>query len=133
MGFGPERVLRRVEGLLKGNARNPMISDADRKIVEELKDRLLTSNGDRIMRVILYGSRASGRANAHSDFDLLVVQAGPVAKREEMVRLRHALGDVPYAVDIWVMSEEEFEETKNVIGGLAYPALKYGLVLHENA
>lgn len=31
------------------------------------------------------------------------------------------------------MSEEEFEETKNVIGGLAYPALKYGLVLHENA
>ncbi len=110
-----------------------MISDTDRKIVEELKDRLLTSNGDRIKRVILYGSRASGRASAHSDFDLLVIQAGPVAKHEEMVRLRHALGDVPYAVDIWVMSEEEFEETKNVIGGLAYPALKYGLVLHENA
>ncbi len=31
------------------------------------------------------------------------------------------------------MSEEEFEETKDVIGGLAYPANKYGLVLHEKS
>lgn len=109
-----------------------MVSDTDRKIAEELKDRLLSHNGDRIKRVILYGSRAIVGAGAHSDFDLLVVEAGPVAKREEMVRLRQALGDVPYAIDLWVMSEEEFEETKDVIGGLAYPAQKYGVVLHEN-
>lgn len=109
-----------------------MITDTDRKIAEELKDRLLTHNGDRITRVILYGSRATGGADPHSDFDLLVVEGGPVAKREEMVRLRQALGDLPYAVDVWVMSEEEFQETKHVIGGLAYPAHKYGLVLHEN-
>ena len=31
------------------------------------------------------------------------------------------------------MGEEEFEETKNVIGGLAYPANKYGTILYENA
>jgi hypothetical protein len=31
------------------------------------------------------------------------------------------------------MGEQEFEETKNVIGGLAYPAHKYGVVLCENA
>ncbi|MFQ5656462.1 MAG: nucleotidyltransferase domain-containing protein [Candidatus Methylomirabilales bacterium] len=109
-----------------------MIADKDRKIAEALKDRLLSHNGDHIKRVILYGSRATGGAGPHSDFDLLVVEAGPVSQREEMVRLRQALGDLPYAVDVWVMSEEEFEETKHVIGGLAYPAHNYGLVLHEN-
>ena len=51
---------------------NPMIIDKDRKIAEELKRQLLTHDGERIRRVILYGSRAQGRATEDSDFDLLV-------------------------------------------------------------
>jgi hypothetical protein len=31
------------------------------------------------------------------------------------------------------MSAERFEETKNIIGGIAYPAHKYGRVLYEAA
>lgn len=108
-----------------------MTAERDRKIAEELKERLLSHDGDRIKRVILYGSRTTGSAGPHSDFDVLVVETGSVAKREEMARLRQALGEFPYSVDVWVMSEEEFEETKGVIGGLAYPAHKYGVVLHE--
>jgi hypothetical protein len=57
----------------------------------------------------------------------------PVSKRDEIRRLRQSLGDLEYLVDVWVMGEEEFEETRNVIGGLAYPAHKYGLVLYENS
>jgi len=57
----------------------------------------------------------------------------PPGKQEEIMRLRLALGSLPCTVDVWVMSEEEFEETKDVIGGLAYPANKYGLVLHEKS
>jgi predicted nucleotidyltransferase len=82
--------------------------------------------------VLLYGSRAQGTATDESDFDLLVVEKDPVAKRDEMARLRQAVTDEHHLVDIWVMGEEEFEETKDVIGGLAYPAHKYGLVLYEN-
>ena len=103
-----------------------------RKIAEELKKRLLASDGTRIQRVLLYGSRARGTVTAESDFDLLVVEKDPVAKREEIERLRQAVTDQHHLVDIWVMGEEEFEETKDVIGGLAYPAHKYGLVLYEN-
>lgn len=109
-----------------------MIPPRDRKVTEELKNRLLGENGPRIKRVILYGSRATGVARPESDFDLLVVETGAVSKREETLRLRRALGDLPYPVDVTVMSEGEFEETKDVIGGLAYPAHKYGIVLHEN-
>lgn len=109
-----------------------MIAERDRKIAEELKDMLLAGNGERIKRLILYGSRAKGNAQAGSDFDFLVVESSPLAKRDELLRLRRALSGIPYSIDVWVMSEEEFEETRNVIGGMAYPAHKYGVVLYEN-
>jgi predicted nucleotidyltransferase len=114
------------------NGANGMMSDKDRKVAEELKKRLLACDGDRIQRVLLYGSRAQGTATEESDFDLLVVEKDPVAKRQEIERLRHAFSDQHCPIDIWVMGEEEFEETKDIIGGLAYPAHKYGVVLYEN-
>ena len=43
------------------------------------------------------------------------------------------LEDLQVPVEVWVMGEQEFEETKNAIGGLAYPAHKYGIVLNEIA
>jgi predicted nucleotidyltransferase len=110
-----------------------MIAKADRGIAVKLKDGFLAHNGARIRRVILYGSRAQGTATPDSDFDFLVVEADPVSKREEMRRLREAVKDLPVPVHVWVMGEVEFEETKSVIGGLAYPAHKYGVVLYENA
>ena len=109
-----------------------MLTNKDRQIADQLKKRLLASDGARIERVFLYGSRAKGTATKESDFDLLVVEKDPVAKREETMRLRQVVSGQPHAVDIWVMGQEEFEETKDVIGGLAYPAHKYGLVLYEN-
>ena len=110
-----------------------MITESDHRTVGELRERLLTQSREQIRCIILYGSRARGTASPDSDFDLLVVEAEPVSKREEMQRLRRAVSDLPYPVDVWVMGEIEFEETKNVIGGLAYPAHKYGVVLYENA
>lgn len=110
-----------------------MIIEKDREIAEELKKRFLASDGKRIRRLILYGSRAEGSATEESDFDFLVIEKDPVSKRDEMRRLRQSLSDLEYLVDVWVMGEEEFEETRNVIGGLAYPAHKYGLVLYENS
>jgi predicted nucleotidyltransferase len=109
-----------------------MITANDQRIAAELQRKLLAQEHTPIRRVILYGSRARGTATPDSDFDLLVIAADPVARWEEMRRLRSAMRDLPYAVDVWVMGETEFEETKNVIGGLAYPAHKYGVILYEN-
>lgn len=109
-----------------------VVTESDRRIAQELKNKLLTYGGRPIRRVILYGSRAHGTASGDSDFDLLVIEADPVQKREEMWRLRGMIDDLPYPVDVWVMGEQEFEETKGVVGGLAYPADKYGWVVYEN-
>ena len=107
------------------------LAAADRRISAELSDRILSARGDQVRKLILYGSRAQGTGTPDSDFDLLVVEADPVAPREERRQLRRLLADLPVPVDVWVMGEQEFEETKGVIGGLAYPAHKYGIVLNE--
>src|SRR5947208_3546629 len=101
----------------------------DREIAKELAEKLREAATHSVKRIILYGSRARGTATPESDYDFLIIEADPVVKREEMRRLRGSLLDVEVPVDVWVMGEEEFEETKGVIGGLAYPAHKYGMVV----
>jgi hypothetical protein len=49
------------------------------------------------------------------------------------LRLRRALRGVGMPLDVIVMRTERFEETENVVGGLAYPANKYGRVICEAA
>jgi len=99
------------------------------EVTEQIRETLMKCASARIRRILLYGSRVTGSAREDSDFDILVIEKGPVDKFEESLRLRKALRELPCSVDVWVMSEEEFEETKNVIGGLAYPANKYGVLL----
>jgi hypothetical protein len=84
---------------------------------------------------VLFGSRARGDARPDSDFDLLVVvrQLRPEEYRPLLVTLYEVLRGAGAVAEPWVMGEEEFEETKSVIGGLAYPAWKDGVVLYEAA
>ena len=72
-----------------------------------------------------------GTALADSDYDVLVVEKDPVAKRDETHRLRREMRSLSYGLDLCVIGKQEFEETKDIIGGLAYPANKYGHVLYE--
>lgn len=108
---------------------NSMTTNTDQQLLDQIRETLSREAGDRLSRIILYGSRATQVAKKDSDFDILVVEKGPISKLEESKRLRLAMRDFPYPLDVWVMGEEEFEETKNVIGGLAYPANKYGIAL----
>ena len=110
-----------------------MVSNEDRAVSQKIVSRLRECASGAIRRVLLYGSRSKGTAQVDSDYDFLIVEQDPVSKRDEMRRLRQATRDLPYPVDVWVMGEEEFEETKQIIGGLAYPAHKYGVVIYENA
>jgi predicted nucleotidyltransferase len=82
-------------------------------------------------RIILFGSAATGSMTPDSDLDLLVIEGGFKSQREEGIRLRMALRNLGIPVDVFAMTPERFEETKGVIGGLAYPAHKYGKVIYE--
>lgn len=103
----------------------------DEKTLQQLADILGREPG--VRRVLLFGSRAEGSAREDSDVDLLVICEGHPPKMETIHHLRSLLPRRRFGVDLFVMGEDEFEETKDVIGGLAYPAHKYGRVLYEVA
>ena len=84
-------------------------------------------------KIILFGSAAMGKMTRDSDVDILVVESSPRDRRQESVRIHDALRGLGYSFDVIVISTEWFEESKAVIGGIAYPASKYGRVLYEAA
>jgi predicted nucleotidyltransferase len=107
------------------------IMDAASQFLDMIVGRLTTVAHP--VRVIVFGSVAAGGATADSDIDLLVVLDEVDDARLESVRLRRALRGVGVPVDVIVMRSDHFEETKNIVGGIAYPANKYGRVIYEAA
>jgi predicted nucleotidyltransferase len=103
----------------------------DQKLIEEIVGRILAVT--QAERIIIFGSAATGKMTRDSDIDLLVLQSAPGNPRQESVRVRRALSGLGYPFDIMVMATERFEESKEVIGGIAFPANKYGKVIYEAA
>ena len=103
--------------------------EVDNELVAKAVNRILSIA--RPERIILFGSAASGEMTADSDLDLLVIEREFTSQRQENLRLRSALADLGVPVDIFAMTPERFAETKEVFGGLAYPANKYGKVVYE--
>ncbi len=103
----------------------------DANLIEKIIGRILAVT--QAERIIIFGSAATGKMTRDSDIDLLVLKSAPGNPRQESVRVRQALMDLGYPFDIVVMATERFEESKGVIGGIAYPANKYGKVIFEAA
>lgn len=62
-------------------------------------------------RIILCGSGATGEMTRDSDIDLLIVEKSPANRDEESVRIRSAIGEVPFSVDVIVINAERYEAT----------------------
>lgn len=103
----------------------------DDSLVREIVRRLL--GVIRPDRIILFGSAATGQMTRDSDIDLLVIASSPSNTIEEHVRLRGSLRGLGFPFDVFLIATEKFEESKNVFGGIAYPAHKYGRVIYEAA
>jgi predicted nucleotidyltransferase len=103
----------------------------DKKLVDEIVRRVLSVT--RPDRIIVFGSAAEGTMDRDSDIDLLVLERAPSNTRDASVRIGNALRGLGYPFDVIVMATERFDETRDVIGGVAYPASKYGEVVYEAA
>jgi len=102
--------------------------DIDQELIDEIVRRVLSvASPDRI---ILFGSAASGRMTQDSDIDLMVVEPGPLDDARESVRIRSAIGSIGFPCDVVVLDTGYFERTKHVIGGIAFPANRYGRVVY---
>ena len=106
---------------------------SDLELAKGLCEPILATEGPRVDRIILFGSRARGDARPDSDYDLLVVVEEIAAEDKEayLLALYRALRDGQPVAEPWVLSRAEFEETKTVAGSAAYPAWAEGVVLYE--
>lgn len=99
------------------------------KILGEMVERLISTFHPE--KIYLFGSKARNEAGIDSDYDFLVVvpeSSEPGYRRAR--RAHRALLDVPYAADIIVLTHEEFERKKSVIGSLPETVLHEGKPLY---
>lgn len=73
-------------------------------ILSELRGLLEGCYGDRLKRLVLFGSQARGDAEPGSDIDVLVVLAGPVDTVEEWKRTDDILYDLMCAHECILIS-----------------------------
>jgi predicted nucleotidyltransferase len=105
----------------------PLTEDSLTEIRKRIVDALAPE------QVILFGSYTEKRATADSDLDLLVITEQPLSRKERLERTQGLFRDMPLPVQVITISQLEFEETRDVIGGIAYPAAKYGRVIYEKS
>ena len=109
----------------------PASMDIRDELIEEIVRRVLSvAKPDKI---ILFGSAATGKMTPDSDIDVLVVEAQANDRRSESVRISDALRGLGHPFDVIVISADWFEASKTVIGGIAYPANKYGKIIYAAA
>jgi predicted nucleotidyltransferase len=101
------------------------IADNLGAVVEEILGRF------RPAKVILFGSYASGQPSVDSDVDLLIVTPDAPGWKEAYRFRMELQSKFRLRLHLVFMREEEFEETKDVVGGLAFPASRGGKMLYE--
>ncbi len=105
-----------------GNKRNA--ARQIRTIVERITSQFLPD------KIILFGSHAKGTARSDSDVDILVVMPVEGSRRAKAVEIGVALHDVAIPKDVIVVTPQDFEWRKDVIGTIEWPAAREGKVLY---
>jgi len=95
---------------------------------QRMVDRIVESIHPQL--VIVFGSLARGDCGPASDIDLLVVTPFTGSRRNEVLRILTLLARFDEPKDVIVLTPEEFEQTRDLVGTVAYPAVREGRVLH---
>lgn len=84
-------------------------------------------------KVILFGSYARGQLTDDSDLDILVVMPVAGSCREMANQIDLALADRRVPMDVIVVTPEQFDRRKNIVGTIIGEAATEGRVLYERA
>ena len=87
-------------------------------ILREFKHQIAKLYGQRLKKVVLYGSYARGQANdEHSDIDLAVVLAGAVEPCEEIDRMADIFTELNLEhnvlIAVYPVSESDFKKVES--------------------
>ena len=102
-----------------------MINDP---LVEQVVNRIV----ERIhpLKIILFGSRATGKARRDSDLDLLIIYSGSKSKRDIKLDIQRLFRFRDFSMDLFVLTPDEFEPYRHVANTLAREASERGVVCY---
>ena len=128
--------MRRAEGLR-------IVRSVKPDSASEAAERAAAAELDRIVRlivekfdpekIVLFGSRAEGRAAPDSDADLLIVMRTSIPFWERGGAIRMALEHQELGLDLLVFTPEELDERADDPFSLAHEILKNGKLLHARS
>ncbi|MEM2919025.1 MAG: nucleotidyltransferase domain-containing protein [Candidatus Altiarchaeota archaeon] len=101
-------------------------------IIKQTIKTIFEREGVKVLKIILFGSRARGDYTRGSDWDLLVVVDWNLS-RVEKIKLGHLvrkeLANQLIPCDILIRSLDEIEQRKQVIGSVIKTAITEGVCL----
>lgn len=90
------------------------VDEATRAAVEAFKEKAADLYGERLDRVLLFGSQARDEATEASDVDLMVVLEGPVDRFAEIDRMGELTWEIDMAHSVLLsvvpVSKTDFEQ-----------------------
>lgn len=109
--------------------------DSQTEVLNKIKAVILktvSGSGLKIVKIILFGSRASGNNDPLSDYDLLILITKTISMSEKMdisSSIRKKLADERIDADVVIKSAEEADVHKHYVGTIVREALKEGVAI----
>lgn len=85
------------------------------------------------VRIILFGSYATGTAAGDSDIDIMVIMPVEGSRRDKANEIDITLADRTVPLDVIVVTPDEYERRKDLRGSIVHEADTGGRVLYERA
>ncbi|MCX7725051.1 MAG: nucleotidyltransferase domain-containing protein [Thermodesulfovibrio sp.] len=99
-------------------------------VINIIKERLIETY--KPIAIYLFGSRAWGKPDENSDFDILIiVESSEEKPYKRILKGLHSLRGLMVAKDILVYTKDEFENLATDISTLCYKIKKEGIKLYE--
>jgi len=108
-----------------------MMQTAYQDFIEEAVRRIV--NHFHPERIILFGSAARGATTPDSDLDILVVMPVEGSQRKKAGEIDLALADRTIPLDLIVVTPEQFDHQKDLIGTIVREAAREGKLLYDRA
>jgi predicted nucleotidyltransferase len=99
------------------------------KAIQVIKETI-ENKGLKVLKIILFGSRAKGTAREDSDWDFFVIIDKKLSFNEKwdiIDEIKIKLAKLKIPNDIFLKSEDEVEESKDDVGRITYYVLKEGV------
>lgn len=96
--------------------------------IEEIIKKIV--EGYKPQKIILFGSYITGKPTEDSDIDLLIIKNTSDSPRKRRKKVARILWKSGIPKDVFVYTEKEFTQYKDIVGTIMYEADKFGRVIY---